>query len=319
MHLRQRRPVPALGYNETFIHVYLSRLTPFALSKPFLKWAGGKTRLAPLLAKAVPGDVRRYFEPFLGSGALFFALRPRVATLSDSNEDLIVCYQEVRRDPLRVLNVLRGWPNDPDMYREVRDLAPVEMDAVERAARVLYLNRTAFRGLWRVNKHGQFNVPYGNYSRPLWYREELVACAEALRNRRVLCKDFREIAMQAQHEDFVFFDPPYLPAGEHADFRRYTRERFYVHDHHDLVEICKVLTDRGVRFALTNIDNPATRRLYEGHEFRMYSYPAQRSIRVGAAGRSRDLIVTNYDAPPLAEAVATAPGATEALRVEHAA
>ncbi|HXF57251.1 MAG TPA: Dam family site-specific DNA-(adenine-N6)-methyltransferase, partial [Actinomycetota bacterium] len=191
-------------------------------AKPFLKWAGGKTRLARLLASMAPPFTGRYFEPFMGSAALFFELAPERAVLSDANEDLVVCFQEVARDPYTVMDLLDRMPNTREAYMAVRRQDPTKLSGPERAARVIYLNKTGFRGLWRVNRRGEFNVPYGEYSRPYYNRENLLRASKALAVADIRVADFEEVMGQAVAGDFIYLDPPYVPDRKWGDFRRYT-------------------------------------------------------------------------------------------------
>jgi DNA adenine methylase len=262
--------------------------------KSFLKWVGGKTRTAELLAGLAPAEYARYGEPFLGSAAVFFAARPAVALLSDLNEELVVCFQQVRDDPEGVMARLDGMDTSEEAYLRVRAQRPEELTPLERGARVIYLNKTGFRGLWRVNARGGFNVPYGRYDRPLYNRATVLAASAALAGTLIRHRDFAAAIDDAETGDWLFLDPPYVPAGGYSDFQRYTAGQFRAADHERLVEACRRATARGVRFLLTNTNNDAARALYV--DFDRHVIPTRRDVHLDTAKRaSTDLLVANYE------------------------
>jgi DNA adenine methylase len=267
-----------------------------------LKWVGGKTRTADVLAALVPEGTKRYVEPFMGSAAVFFALAPEAAVLGDLNEDLAVAFQEIRRDPEAVMAAIDTMPNTEADFLRIRALDVATLPALERAARVVYLNKTCFRGLWRVNRRGQFNVPYGAYDRPLYNRDTLLGAAQALEGAEVRHADFEAILAEAEPGDWVYLDPPYVPAGGYSDFKRYTPGQFREDDHERLVACCRRLDAAGIPFVLTNTDNNAVRSLYDG--FHLASVPTRRDVNLDSRRRgSTDLVVSNYDVSgPLAAA-----------------
>jgi DNA adenine methylase len=260
----------------------------------FLKWVGGKTRTAELLATLAPPGTRRLVEPFMGSAAVFFALRPRRALLGDLNEELVVCFRAVRDDPGAVMALLEAMPNTPNHFRQVRAQSPTGLSDAERAARVIYLNKTAFRGLWRVNRHGAFNVPYGAYDRPLFNRATLLGASAALAAAEIVAADFDGVLDRVRPGDWVYLDPPYVPAGGYSDFRRYTAGQFRRADHERLSARCRELDRAGVPFLLTNTDNDEARALYRG--FDAFVVPTRRDVHLDRRRRaSTDLLVANYD------------------------
>lgn len=191
-------------------------------ARPFLKWVGGKTSLLPQLDELFPRDVDRYFEPFLGGGAVFFHLKhrfPRMrAYLRDSNRELINCYCVVRDRPVELMLMLdhhaRVFREEGDDYfyaiRKQHDLT----DDLARAARTIFLNKTCFNGLWRVNAKGEFNTPVGSSKNPGPYdRDNLLACSLALQDAQLEAEDFRQVVAEARRGDFIYFDPPYLPVS----------------------------------------------------------------------------------------------------------
>lgn len=277
-------------------------LTPSGSSsregRSFLKWAGGKTRYARTLVSIAPEFNGVYREPFLGSGAVFFELEPRQAVLSDANEELIICFRTVGSDPHAVMALLDEQPNTPEHFAQTRALCPELLSDVERAARVIYLNKTGFRGLWRVNKKGQFNVPYGAYDRPYYNRDTLLQASKWLDRATLEVGDFERQIESASTGDWVFLDPPYVPLGGWADFKRYTREQFGPADHERLCESMLRASARGVFLTLTNSDTDFVREVF-GQHFSMLRMATRRDINLRAARRdSWDLVLTNYEVAP---------------------
>jgi len=236
---------------------------------PFLKWAGGKTQLIPFLERYIPQNYSRYIEPFLGGGALFFNLLPKNSILSDSNWELINAYIAVRDNLDLLLKELLKFENTEEKYYQVREKNPLEMNEVEAAARMIYLNKTCFNGLYRVNKQGRFNVPYGKRENTKFIDiETLTKASKALQGTLILQGDYLEIlSMYAQKNDFIFLDPPYYPAGGFSDFKRYTKEFFYENDHIELRNKVLELVDRGCYVVLTNSNTEFVRDLYKGLSF----------------------------------------------------
>jgi len=205
-------------------------------AKPILKWAGGKTQLLGSLLPKVPASYNRYIEPFLGGGAMFFAMQPKSAIIADSNPELINMYRQVANKVEEVIGYLKNYENTEEAYYEIRKQDWEELPPVEAAARTIYLNHTCFNGLYRVNKQGQFNVPYGKYKNPkICDVDGLRAASAALGKAEILCGDYMLVLEHyAAPNDFVFLDPPYLPISEYSDFKRYTKEQFYEEDHVEL-------------------------------------------------------------------------------------
>ena len=261
---------------------------------PFLKWAGGKTSLLPELLKHVPSPLRRYHEPFVGGGALFFAVAPRRAVLSDANGELIHCWRQVRDDVHAVLDALSVHVYDRVRFEAVRALEPLRLPAAERAARFIYLNKTCFNGLWRVNRAGRFNVPFGRYKNPTFHHPGLLLRASrALRGVQIHRAPF-EIALQrALPGEFVYLDPPYDPVSETASFTSYTRNAFTWADQERLAAECAALDRRGVRFLLSNSATPRIRALYRAFEQRLVRAPRHISCKGERRGRVDELLVFN--------------------------
>lgn len=261
----------------------------------FLKWVGGKTRYAKTLASLAPDYTGTYREPFLGSGAVFFELTPPAAVLSDANSELVTCFEEVTGDPHEVMRLLDGMPNTPEYFERTRRQNPADLPAKERAARVIYLNKTSFRGLWRVNRRGEFNTPYGAYDRPYYNRETMLWAAKLLATARFMNCDFETALDQTGPGDWVYLDPPYVPLGGWADFKRYTPDQFGEKDHERLCAAMVRADTRGVYLTLTNSDTEFTRDLFGSH-FKTYRLATRRDINLQSAKRgSWDLVATNYE------------------------
>ena len=260
---------------------------------PILKWAGGKTQLLPILLSNIPQHFGTYIEPFLGGGALFFALRPTNAIISDSNPELINLYCQIASDFEGVIEALGTFKNEERLFYQVRAQEFRDLDPTSAAARTIYLNRTCFNGLYRLNKRGQFNVPFGRYVNPtICQPEALRAASEVLRDAQILVADYREVLRHyAQPGDFVYLDPPYLPTGKYSDFKRYTAAQFYEEDHRELAEDVKYLTKLGCHVMLTNSNHPLVYDLYSG-----FTIQVVRSKRnINSKGDSRtgtDLVVS---------------------------
>jgi len=259
---------------------------------PILKWAGGKSQLLDRLLPLVPKQYGTYIEPFVGGGALFFAAMPERAIISDSNPDLVAFYLAVRDDVEGVIAAVQQWKTDERTFYRVRELDPTRLEPIVRAARTLYLNRTCFNGLYRVNKSGVFNVPYGGYRNPRICDEpNLRAASHALANATILHGDYLTVLQRyAKRGDFAFVDPPYAPVGEFADFKRYTKEQFHRPDHEALAAEVRRLQALGCSVVLTNSNISFTRELYAGFDLAVVK--TRRNINCdGDKRRGEDLIV----------------------------
>ncbi|WP_206745150.1 DNA adenine methylase [Kitasatospora sp. CB01950] len=264
--------------------------------RSFLKWAGGKTRYADQLVSIAPKFDGRYFEPFMGSAAVFFELAPAKASLSDANRELVVCFKQVAENPEKVLALLDEMPNTREFYNQERARDVAGMSDLERAARVIYLNKTGFRGLWRVNRKGGFNVPYGEYDRPYYNRSVFMAASRALQGVEIQHRDFTAALAEAKAGDWVYLDPPYIPLGGWSDFKRYTAEQFGEEDQHRLAVAMREAGSRGVFVTMTNSATPLTEEIFA--EFNVMRMATRRDINLQAKSRgSWDLVFTNYEIP----------------------
>lgn len=261
-----------------------------------MKWAGGKAGLIPQFEPLFP---RRpwelYLEPFVGGGAVFFHLRPRRAVLIDNNEELVNFYRVVRDHLEALLAALRKHRNDRDYYYAIRALDPARLSPVERASRFLYLNKTGYNGLWRVNARGQHNVPFGRYKRPRIVDEaNLRLVSRALAAAEIRLGDFTEALEYARPGCFVYLDPPYHPLSQTARFTQYTREAFGPDDQRRLAEVFRELDRRGCLVMLSNSDTPFVRELYGGYDIQVVH--ARRAINCRGDGRGpvAELVIRNY-------------------------
>jgi DNA adenine methylase len=260
--------------------------------KPFLKWVGGKKQLIPQLLNFIPESFNKYIEPFVGGGALFFELSHSKSVISDSNEELIITYQAVRDDVMGVISALESFSNDEQYYYLMRALDPFKLSKVERAARLIFLNKTCFNGLYRVNKKGQFNVPYNKaVGKNFLDRETLIGASKILEYAKIVPGDYKSILTRyARKGDFVFLDPPYQPIAKYSDFKRYTKKFFYEKDQVELAEDFKRLIDRGCKVILTNSAHPIIFDLYKNFEIRVI--PSKRLVSCNPETRTgEDIIV----------------------------
>jgi DNA adenine methylase len=262
-------------------------------ARPFVKWAGGKQALASELVRAFPRTFKTYFEPFLGGGSVFFTLLPAKSRLSDSNKWLIETFVTVRDHYAAVAKQLDSLTNTREEFLRIRGIDPSGLDSIRKAAHFIYLNKTCFRGLFRVNRHGKFNVPYGNYQRRYYDKDELSTAAGVLRGAALTADDFENAVATADRGDFVYFDPPYLKLGGYSDFNRYTATQFRESDHRRLASVCASLSERGVLWALSNSDTDTIRQLYK--RWNVCTIQARREINLSSAKRNiKELLITNY-------------------------
>ncbi|MDP1774698.1 MAG: Dam family site-specific DNA-(adenine-N6)-methyltransferase [Methylobacter sp.] len=271
----------------------LKRSQDLSLTRPLLKWAGGKTQLLGEILPKIPKKYGRYIEPFFGGGAVFFAARPKGGIIADINPELVNLYQAVAADVDGVIAALGLYQNSEEIFYAVRAQDWTTLSKFEAAARTIFLNRTCFNGLYRVNKSGQFNVPFGRYKNPkLIDVGSLQAAAAILKDTTIICGDYKTVlGEKARTGDFVFLDPPYLPVSEYADFKRYTKEQFYEEDHVELAEEVRRLHELGCHVVLTNSNHPLVHEQYR--KFAVEVVQTKRYISCNGKGRTgEDVIVT---------------------------
>ncbi|KHS54037.1 Dam family site-specific DNA-(adenine-N6)-methyltransferase [Brevibacterium linens] len=261
-------------------------------ARPVLKWAGGKTQIVPDLRDRLPNKFNKYIEPFFGGGALFFSINPEHGIIADNNPELINLYTAIRDDLPGVINHLEIHKNDEEYFYKVRERDPNTLTATEAAARTIFLNRTCFNGLYRVNKSGQFNVPFAGYKNPkILDAENLIAASDCLQGTEIILGDYKAVlASHAEPGDLVFLDPPYLPVSKYSDFKRYTKEQFYEEDHVELAAEVNRLHELGCHVILTNSNHPLVHDLYKG--FKMDVLQTKRHISSrGDRRNGEDVIV----------------------------
>lgn len=242
----------------------------------FVKYAGGKTRLLQSVVSRLPKKINTYFEPMVGGGAVFIELakqkRFKRAVISDVNVELVNAWNIIKANPLELIDALKQskYSYDKESYLKVRSHKPEEMTWIDRAARFIYLNKTAFNGLWRVNSRGEFNVPFGKYKNPvICDAANIVKMSELLTNASISLSEFNHIAkkpFRAKAGDAVYFDPPYIPVSATSNFTAYTKEGFGVEEHRKLAKLFKDLGNKGVRVVLTNSDSELTHELYDEYD-----------------------------------------------------
>lgn len=262
---------------------------------PFVKWVGGKRALLPQLEALFPARFDRYFEPFVGGGAVYFHLQPGTAYLSDYNADLVNAYRVVRDEVDALIAHLKTHLNDPEYYYELRAKRPETLAPVEAASRMIYLNRTCFNGLYRVNAKGGFNVPYGKHKNPQICNEETLRLASAALQGAVLNHDpYMAVLERAKAGDFLYFDPPYHPLTETANFTSYTPGSFNAQDQRDLAETFIALANRGCKVMLSNSDTPFIRELYGAFHIETVMAPRMVNRDASKRGPVSELVIRNY-------------------------
>jgi DNA adenine methylase len=268
--------------------------------KPFLKWAGGKRQLLPELLSRFPEKFNYYHEPFIGGGALFFSVQPGFGTISDINSELINCYRVVRENPRELIEELSHYEISEKFFYEIRnadrEAGFAEWTPLKRAARIIYLNKNCFNGLYRVNSKGLFNVPFGKYENPqLADLDNLLACSYVLQQVEILCGSYLDVERRCSNGDFVYFDPPYAPLSATSNFTNYSNDGFSSDDQLALAELCRRLDRNGVLFMLSNSDVPEVRDLYEPN-FKVETVQAGRAVNsVGSKrGKVSEVLVRNY-------------------------
>ena len=261
---------------------------------PFLKWAGGKRRLAPSILTKMPPH-RRYIEPFLGGGAVYFSFCPEGALLGDNNARLVRAYRAVAWNVEEVIWQLTScYPVDKEFYLALRGKNIDNCSDIEVACWLIYLNKTGFNGLYRVNKAGSFNVPWGKYENPtVCNADGLRACSAVLRSAEIIHNDFERVAEEAKAGDLVYFDPPYVPISKDSSFTSYTKERFGADEQLRLRNLAKRLKERGVFIAITNSNAEEVLDLYsDGFEISQLKTTRNIAAKKESRGDVVDLLIT---------------------------
>lgn len=272
-------------------------------AKPFLKWAGGKFKLAEHLSNFLPKNISdlHYFEPMVGGGGMFFYLKPHNSYLSDINPKLINTYNCIKTDVNSVINFLQDFQDqhyiNEEFYYKQRDRFNFnKLSDVEMAALFIYLNKTCFNGLYRENSKGEFNVPKGKASSgktTICDKENLLNCSRLFKNVNFRCHSYENILSQVNSDCFVYLDPPYIPLKRDS-FTKYAKDDFSEQMHYNLKDYCNKLNEHDVKFMLSNSDTSKTREIYES--FNMKEVLVNRSVGSSSKTRKKaaELIITNY-------------------------
>jgi DNA adenine methylase len=281
---------------------FLLDLIKMAEVTTFLRYPGGKQRMLSFLSRHLPTTDKiegRLIEPFVGGGAIYFFTQPRRALLSDLNSELIDLYRALQENPTRVWTIYRTYPNTKKAYKEIREANVHHLTSLQRAARLLYLNRTCFKGMWRHNRKGKFNIGYGGQSRR-WClaRKHLVFVSRTLQGTNLLCSDFEPIIKLATCKDYLFLDPPYRPGDREQVHDHYVGKRFSFEDHCRLAASLKSAHRKNVKWLLTVSDHGDILRLYRG--FRIIPIPRGTGREIGSLVKnSGEVLITNNSVPSL--------------------
>ncbi len=280
----------------------------FQIAKPFVKWVGGKRQLIPELLKYIPKNFNNYFEPFVGGGALFFELynlgilKNKKVFLFDINEELISAYKIIRDYPNELIEKLKEFKSkhNKEFYYQIRELDRTDnykkLNNIIKAARFIYLNKTCFNGLYRVNKKGYFNVPMGKYKTPKILDENnILLVSKALQNTIIKHCDYKKVLEYAQKEDFIYFDPPYYPLNETSNFTSYTQKKFLKKEQIELFETFDILSQKGCFVLESNSDTEFINNLYK--KFKIEKVFANRFVNSKANNRGKisEVLIRNYE------------------------
>lgn len=273
--------------------------------KPFTKWTGGKRQLLPQLLKYAPKEFETYYEPFVGGGALLFEMQPQKAVINDYNQALIETYEVIRDDVEKLITLLKQHQkqNCSEYYYHIRSFDRDERihdtNKTWRAARILYMLRVNFNGLYRVNSNNQFNTPYGRYKNPKIVDEEnLRNVSMYLKhdNIKIMNGDFQDSLKNVKEGDFIYLDPPYIPLSETANFTSYTAAGFNLSSQERLRDVFKELDQRGAFVMLSNSNSSIVHDLYKEYANTIKKVQATRMINSKATGRGKieEVLITNY-------------------------
>ncbi|MDE1869314.1 MAG: DNA adenine methylase, partial [Candidatus Micrarchaeota archaeon] len=267
-------------------------------------WAGGKKQLLEQFKPFLPKKINRYFEVFVGGGAVAFYIikhyAPKYVYLSDSNAELITTYKVIRDNVEELIKGLKEYKNkhSKEFYYKVRAENPKELSDSLRAVRFIYLNKTCFNGLYRVNSKGQFNVPIGSYKNPAIFNEvELREISHLLKNAKIETKQFYEIKSKVRKGDFVYFDPPYYPISKTSAFTTYTKEKFLDKEQKELAKLFRSLDKKGANVMLSNSDSEFIKGLYKGYDIGIVKASRMINCIAEKRGKINEVVVTNYELP----------------------
>lgn len=268
-------------------------------AKPFVKWAGGKRQLLPQLLDNIPQRFNAYYEPMIGAGALFFSLQADKSYISDTNQQLIECYQTIKCDVEALIEDLKTHRYEPDYYYALRDAdrSPFfdNWTTLKRSSRFIYLNRTCFNGLYRVNSKGYFNVPIGRYQNPkICDADNLRRVSRALQETEIAVASFESTLDEVSTGDFVYLDPPYAPLNKTSNFTQYTKDSFGQDMQVALRDYCNRLTSKGVHFLQSNSSTPLIHELYSGYSIVEVNAARAINSKGSKRGNVTELLIKNY-------------------------
>ena len=274
------------------------------LVMPFLKWVGGKRQIMPSIVSLLPSKIKdyTYIEPFVGGGAVLFHLQPQSAVINDSNAELMNVYEVIKNNLNEIITDLKQHKNEADYFYKIRGLDRTpqlsNLTKVRRASRIIFLNKTCFNGLYRVNSAGEFNAPYGRYKNPNIINEPtLKAVSEYLNsnNIKIFCQDYEKILAALDESAFVYLDPPYHPISENSNFTGYVQGGWDMFDQIRLREACDELTKKGIKFLLSNSAAPFIKDQYKNYMIK--TVKAGRAINSKGAERGEidELLIRNYE------------------------
>ena len=273
--------------------------------KPFVKWVGGKRQLLKQfrLMNLYPPErfnplTNSYFEPFVGGGAVFFDLLPKKAILSDLNKNLVITYNIIKDDVENLIKSLKKHKIDKEYFLKIRSLKSENLSDLQIASRFIYLNRTCFNGMYRVNSKDEFNVPFGKYTNPMICDEvNLRRVSESLKSVKIKHQDYKQVLKYAKKGDFIYLDPPYYPVNKTSSFTAYTNEAFLDKEQIELRDVFIELSKRGCLVMLSNSNIPFINKIYSGFKgVRINKVEAGRMINSKASGRGKvtEVLITNY-------------------------
>lgn len=277
-----------------------------ARPKPFVKWVGGKRQLLKQFRNLnlyPPHDFNpvknTYFEPFVGGGAVFLDLLPKHAVLSDLNSELIITYKVIKDDVNKLIKLLKTYRYNKEFFLKIRSQKTLKLSDIQIATRFIYLNRSCFNGLYRVNSKGEFNVPFGKYNNPLICDEEnLKKISKSLKNVKIYNEDYKNVLKRAKKGDFIYFDPPYYPVNRTSNFTAYTKEGFFEKEQEELRNVFVELHKRGCFVMLSNSDTSFINKLYSklDKKIKVHKIDASRNINAKASGRGKikEILIINY-------------------------
>jgi len=267
----------------------------------FVKWAGGKKQLILQFKRFFPKKINRYIEPFVGGGAVAFYIiknyKPKEVIVSDINEELMNAYKAIKNNPEKLIKLLKKYKkkHNKEEYYKIRAEDSKFLSSLTRASRFIYLNKTCYNGLYRVNSKGQFNVPMGSYKNPsIVMEKELREISKLLKKVKIKIESFEKILNYAKKSDFIYFDPPYYPLKEGKSFTTYTKYNFLEKEQEQLAEIFKKLDKKGCKVMLSNSDTGFIKNLYKDYKINIVKASRMISCEGSGRGKINEIVVTNY-------------------------